>query len=325
MLINRLKINSKLSGSALLVAILILAGIFIIAFGSGYLAFFNTKTNNLYQDSARARLAAEAGAERMKWELGSNNFDINTQCGNKILETTLADGSYYLKCTLDPTGAPKIRAVGVYKGASFTVNTNICYNLATECTASCLIGSLCGGGVLFSTSSLAVAAPANCQSSDGTGCDNSFLTGDTNDVAWYSGMIPGFDKATDLNDGRINAAILTGVDYPGVYFCDQLNVNGFSNWYLPAKNELNFMLRNSNYCSADNAGPEPLYCARATSTSPIIGGFSIVDSGGDAPINYMSSTEEDTASFWAQDFSNGAQATSTKASTFLFRCIRRAS
>ena len=313
-------IPKKLSGSALLMTLLVLAGIFVIAFGAGYLSFFNTKNTDVYQQSARARLAAEAGVERMKWELGHDNYDLFDTCGvgtsTQFLATDLSDGAYYLKCVMDSAGDYKIQAVGTYKNISVTLDTGFCYNIGVECASTCVIGSLCGGGVLFSADPKMVAAPSGCSDASGTDCDNSFVVVDTLTKVWDTSTSTVVTGASDLDDGRNNFTFLNNARYEAAMFCDSLTVNTTSDWYLPAKNELNTILRNSNYCSEDTQGPEPLYCDHGTSTSPIIGGFANTSP-------YLSSTENDIDTFLAQDFADGAQATSTKISAMFLRCIRR--
>ncbi|PIT94455.1 hypothetical protein COT98_03580 [Candidatus Falkowbacteria bacterium CG10_big_fil_rev_8_21_14_0_10_39_9] len=66
MLINMKTIPKKLPGSALLISLLILTGVFVAAFGAGFLSFFNTKNTDVYQQATQARLAAESGAEYAK-------------------------------------------------------------------------------------------------------------------------------------------------------------------------------------------------------------------------------------------------------------------
>ncbi|MFA4942850.1 MAG: hypothetical protein WC564_04405 [Patescibacteria group bacterium] len=308
-------ISKKLSGSALLISLLILASIFIIAFGAGYLSFFNAKNADLYQQSARARLAAEAGVERMRWELGHNDFNLETQCGSRILETDMDLGYYYLKCTLDANNSPRVQAVGVYKNSSVVLDTGFCYDADVECSSSCLIGSLCGGGVLFSIDPLIVSAPSACTDVGGTDCDNSFSDVDTISLAWDDAVTPSSTTAIDESDGRVNASLLAGANYLGSNFCADLAINSFSDWYLPAKNELDLMVRNSNYCTQNSQGPIPL-CQHGTSTSPIIDGFS-----GVGP--YLSSTEYSSDGYFSQRFVDGASATSTKSVGALLRCLRR--
>lgn len=317
--ISMKNIPKKLSGSALLVTLFILSGIFIVAFGAGYLSFFNTKNTDTYQQSARARLAAETGVERMKWEMIHNNFDLYSVCSatsTGIFATELADSSYYLKCDLDLSGKPQVQAVGVYKNISVVLNTGFCYDVETECDSSCAIGSLCGGGVLFSSDPLMVSAPSGIVDTSGNGGDNSFLYPDTLSLAFDDSVTPSSTSATDENDGRINTALLVGTNYQGADFCSNLSINNMSDWYLPAKSELNKLLRNSNSCTQNTQGPAPLYCEHATSISSIVGGFS-------SSTPYLSSTENDIDTFFSQDFINGTQATSTKSTNLFVRCLRR--
>jgi len=75
--------------------------------------------------------------------------------------------------------------------------------------------------------------------------------------------------------------------------CGDLVLNGYSDWYLPSKEELN-----------------KLYINRVA-----VGGFS---SG-----NYVSSSEVDNANAWYQGFSNGSQLSNgNKASGFGVRAVR---
>jgi hypothetical protein len=74
--------------------------------------------------------------------------------------------------------------------------------------------------------------------------------------------------------------------------CGDLNLNGYSDWYLPSKDELN-----------------KLYLNKAA-----IGGFS---SG-----LYWSSSESAADHAWYQNFSNGNQATDYKFYTYVVRAVR---
>ncbi|MEI7620088.1 MAG: DUF1566 domain-containing protein [Candidatus Falkowbacteria bacterium] len=312
-------IPKKLPGSALLISLLILTGIFIIAFGAGYLSFFNTKNTDVYQQSSKARLAAEAGVERMKWEVGVNNFDMYTGCGSRILETNLDDGYYYLKCTLNVDNLPKIQAVGIYKNTSVTLDTGLCYDINTEC-GSCAIGSLCGGGVLFSVNPLMISAPSGCTSNDGSGCDNSFLTEDVVKMAWDSVDPKVQTNANSTSDGRDNMILLLagGGRYTAAEYCDRLDVNGFSDWYLPAIDEAYSLVLNSNYCENNYNGGEAVACAHGSNDSPVVGGFVATDA-------YHTSNEDiDNINYdWLQSFNDGTQAPNGKEKDFFVRCIRR--
>lgn len=107
--------------------------------------------------------------------------------------------------------------------------------------------------------------------------------------------IPGAD-GTALGTGNQNTIdIMAGCATAGISarICGDLVLNGFSDWYLPSKDELN-----------------KLYINRVA-----VGGFG---SG-----NYVSSSEVDNVNVWYQAFSNGSQLSNGgKASGFSVRAIR---
>ena len=47
-----------------------------------------------------------------------------------------------------------------------------------------------------------------------------------------------------LNNGPAASASMTGSTYPAANFCNNLTINGFSDWYLPARDELELCYRN---------------------------------------------------------------------------------
>jgi len=80
-------------------------------------------------------------------------------------------------------------------------------------------------------------------------------------------------------------------DYAAIE-CLELVENGYSDWYLPSKNELNEM-----YLHKD-----------------IIGNF--------MPFAYWSSTEINTTKAWLQNFSNGVQVQQLKTAGYAIRAVR---
>ena len=84
-----------------------------------------------------------------------------------------------------------------------------------------------------------------------------------------------------------------GSDGHAAYLCDTLTAYGHSDWYLPAKDELNAMYQNK----------------------AIIGGFS--------SSYYWSSTEDDNNDAWRQDFYDGSQDHLDKVFNGRVRCVRR--
>ena len=89
--------------------------------------------------------------------------------------------------------------------------------------------------------------------------------------------------------------------------CRNYNGGGFNDWYLPSKDELNYLWENLADSDGDyfNSGP----------TDPNnLGGF--------AYNIYWSSTEYDNSDAWKKNFSNGLQYLYDKNSTGFVRAVR---
>lgn len=103
-----------------------------------------------------------------------------------------------------------------------------------------------------------------------------------------------------IGTGEQNTAdIVTGCPTPGIaaHLANDLFLGGQNDWFLPSKDELNEMFTNLH--------------------SPVtpLGGFSTEDF-------YMSSSEDDDASAWAQSFSLGDQDNRNKVTTYYVRPVR---
>ena len=102
------------------------------------------------------------------------------------------------------------------------------------------------------------------------------------------------ETAIGTGSANTNAIItLYGTENNAAKMCSDLVLDGYSDWYLPSKDELN-----------------KLYINRVA-----IGGF---DSG----FYYWSSSEYSASNVWAQGFNTGPQINSGKASTFNVRAVR---
>ena len=112
--------------------------------------------------------------------------------------------------------------------------------------------------------------------------------------------IPG--TSTDIGAGKANTAlIVTMLDTLGErgrasQYCDTLNVNGYTDWFLPSKLEL-----------------DQLYWQLAFKG---LGEFLGLGQG------YWSSTEYDSEKAWGQGFSAGVQGRIEKSDIFLVRAVR---
>jgi len=131
---------------------------------------------------------------------------------------------------------------------------------------------------------------------------------------------------SDIN-GPINSASLAalGAAYQAAVFCEGLTIGGYSDWYLPAKNELEVLYYNlkpttdvNNTSSGSNANavsPEPI-STNYTSGSPAQTsagiGFRTGETEAFAFGGYWSSTEVSANSVGYQSFINGYQGTINK-------------
>jgi hypothetical protein len=99
-------------------------------------------------------------------------------------------------------------------------------------------------------------------------------------VEWGPSNFATDAKGIAIGTGKSNTTMITTAQGPGNYAaktCDDLIVNGYSDWYLPSRDELN-----------------ELYFQKA-----VVGGF--------ATVHYWSSTETDAQRVWGQLFTNGSQ------------------
>lgn len=122
--------------------------------------------------------------------------------------------------------------------------------------------------------------------------DQSMITG----IQWYNGSSPTIGStATSIGSGLANTNRIVAVLGAGSYaaqLCHDLVLGGFSDWYLPSKDELNKLYLNSSS----------------------IGGFNLP--------SYWSSSEANVAQAWYQTFLSGSQSFWYKDSNYLVRAVR---
>ena len=117
-------------------------------------------------------------------------------------------------------------------------------------------------------------------------------------IQWYNGSyVTTGAIGTAIGTGQANTTAIVTIQGAGNYaaqFCNDLTVGGYSDWFLPSKDELNLM-----YTNLKVAG---------------VGGF--------ADTNYWSSSEDYAGSEWAQNFSSGGQGYGNGDYTFRVRAVR---
>ena len=134
-------------------------------------------------------------------------------------------------------------------------------------------------------------------------------------------------------DGPANSTAMNNASHPAALFCKGLTVGGYSDWYLPAKNELDvcyFGLKptttNNNTSAGVNDNSVPTRTSTySAGTPPQTSAANFKDTGAEAYSTsfYWSSTEASATVSWTQYFDYGRQLNNSKISTFFTRAIRR--
>jgi len=146
--------------------------------------------------------------------------------------------------------------------------------------------------------------------------------------------------ASSVIDGPQNTADIVAdgnsTVYPAAHFCNDLVIGGFSDWYLPAKNELEVCYYNlkpsttsNNTSSGINANAVPARASNYTAGTPAqttsaafqtSGAQAFTSSG--TPV-YWSSTEDSATTAKEQRFNTGQQDYNSKTVYSNVRAIRR--
>ena len=153
-----------------------------------------------------------------------------------------------------------------------------------------------------------------------------------------------------LNDGLSNSNAMNNASHPAAQFCRALTIGGYSDWYLPSRDELEIVYRNCKPNSTANT----VYASRITNFGA---GYNGVDSNGNGynanslPVGtaytasnpttsvsaayvtggaeafsaswYWSSTEFTASGAWEQGFSTGYQGSSSKTYDSCVRAVRK--
>lgn len=121
--------------------------------------------------------------------------------------------------------------------------------------------------------------------------------------------------------------------YPCAHFCNDASIGGFSDWYMPAKNELEVCYFNlkpttnsNNTNSGINPNAVPARASNYTAGNPAQTSAAAFQSGGAEPFAatfYWSSTEFSATGARFQDFFNGYQTSNNKFDSYRVRAVRR--
>jgi hypothetical protein len=143
---------------------------------------------------------------------------------------------------------------------------------------------------------------------------------------------------TSVIDGPTNSATMNSATYPAAQFCEGLTIGGFSDWYMPAKNELEVCYYNlkptttaNNTSSGINANAVPARASNYTSGTPAqTSATDFKDTGAEdfaasgIPDLYWASTQASAQYGNTQGFGSGIQLYEpSKSSSYRVRAIRR--
>jgi hypothetical protein len=171
--------------------------------------------------------------------------------------------------------------------------------IATATNTCGVIGSDQGGGKLVTCEDgySLITTPGNCTDSATPTCDNAT---DTLSKRWSTENVD--INASDWNNGPSNTTIImnrvavSGVGtYPAAEYCANMTYGGYSDWYLPASNEVNDLRLNT------------------AALGTLITSYS----------SYNASTERDNDEYESKRMSNGYSDTPPKSTNNRIRCVRR--
>lgn len=153
----------------------------------------------------------------------------------------------------------------------------------------------------------------------------------------YKNANTGITGADSVINGPQNTADMvaggSSTVYPAAHFCNDLVIGGFSDWYMPAQNELEVCYYNlkpgtgsNNTSSGINANAVPARASNYTAGTPAqtsATDFKTTGTEDFAEVGYWSSTESSYTSGFFQAFANGTQVSYYKNFTISVRAVRR--
>jgi hypothetical protein len=200
-------------------------------------------------------------------------------------------------------------------------------NSVTPATPVPVIGSVLGGGFF-----------AGQISTVGNGiADFNLVIGpassaDTFPVQWKTSQTSTAGTGSNI-DGPTNSANMNNADHPAAQFCEGLTIGGYTDWYMPAKNELEICYFNlkptttsNDTDSGINPNAVPARASNYTSGNPAQTSSSDFKDTGTEDFTtgaYWSSTEYSDTDAWDAIFGNGFQRRGGKTNGRRVRAVRR--
>jgi hypothetical protein len=134
-------------------------------------------------------------------------------------------------------------------------------------------------------------------------------------------------------DGAINSANMNNASHPAAQYCEGLSIGGYSDWYLPARYELDIAYENlkptttsNNTSWGINPYSVPERTVNRTAGAPGQTSIAAFQTGGAEAFVaglHWSSTEPSATSAWRLSFGDGFQFTSNKDNASYVRAFRK--
>jgi len=156
-------------------------------------------------------------------------------------------------------------------------------------------------------------------------------SGENTSLTWggYNYTVSGADSTWNGKQNTIDL-MNDSKSHPAASFCDGLTIGGYSDWYLPAPDELELLYRNFKPTTRDNYNnPRDLYGQTNgyTSSDPSQTGLSNWQDYGsgflDVNTLHWSSMEYSSTYAWVQFFNIGYQNAYNKANSYRVRAVRK--
>lgn len=265
-----------------------------------------------------------------QWQRGTTNISGAT---SSTYVVQLGDVGSTIRCVVTATNP--LGAV--------SANSNSTGTVPAVAPGTALGGGFYAGNIVVSGTTYAVVVAPR---SSGENSSRQSKTSATASPAATQTLNNGFDASASMNSST----------YPAAQFCENLTIGGFTDWYLPARDELEICYRylkpsttnnntstrpkssiaypQGNDVSGDTTGinrnSSPTGAAY-TSGNPAQTSATAFQVGGSEAFNhdpgtenrYFSSSEFSSANQWEQNFANGEQADIAKDNNRRVRAIRR--
>lgn len=263
----------------------------------------------------------------------STDWEVRLTSDNSVVWQSLNDTDNLVSITV-PTGnlevstqyTVRVRYVGSVLGASQWASVGF----TTDDSFGLKAGEPLGGGyyaganiVVGGTSYALVVAPKA-------------MGGESESpLLWEWVVDPDVPGATSTNDGRSNTAAIVAAggssSSVAAGFCNNLSINGYSDWHLPSKDELEICyryLKPTTQANITSSGANPNSVptnSNYTSSNPIQTSSTLFKAGGGEDFTSDScwtSTQVSAGNAWRQFFDNGGQYSSVKSLSYYARAVR---